>query len=622
MSCFPHFKNEKMVPMQAIILAAGMGKRLGKLTESDTKCMLEVNGIKLIDRAIESIEQAGITKLCIVIGYKGERVRDYLGSKKGSVEITYIVNSDYSKTNNIYSLLLASDFLKSDSTVLLESDLIFEPEVISELVKDSRENIVLVDKFQSWMDGTVISFDKQGIVREFLSKKQQNDIQIQNYYKTVNIYKFSAKFSAETYVPFLNSYCKSVGLNEYYESVLSTIANLQQENLFAKEISPYIWHEIDDVIDHANAETMFAMPDSLYKGYSQRFGGYWRFPKIKDYCYLVNPYFPTKRFKDVLQEEFSTLLSEYPSGLNVIESMAANQFKVDPKKITVGNGASELIGALSESLPKSNVGYFNPGFDEYAVRFAQHNLFATSAFGFTEEEIVKSLIEMSEKCDFVVFVNPDNPTGRFLNPEILIKLLPTFKSNNCNLILDESFVDFSALLKAGTLLKEECLQEFENLIIIKSISKSYGVAGVRLGVLATGNVPLLKVIRQKIPVWNVNSFAEKFLQKISHFEDEYWESCKKLSQTRTDFERDLTDIGVKVWPSSANFLMIQLEEEFDSSNFCNYMIKNNFLIKNLKGKIGMPEGNFYRIAIKSKVDNDLFIGVVQEYKTTLIQGLQ
>jgi choline kinase len=145
--------------MQAIILAAGMGKRLGKLTNSDTKCMLEVNGIKLIDRALEALENAGITRLCIVIGYKGSRVQDYLGFRWGSIDISYVENLDYSKTNNIYSLLLASDFLVSDDTILLESDLIFEKEVIKELIEDPRENVVLVDKFQTWMDGTVISFN-------------------------------------------------------------------------------------------------------------------------------------------------------------------------------------------------------------------------------------------------------------------------------------------------------------------------------------------------------------------------------------------------------------------------------------------------------------------------------
>lgn len=139
--------------MQAMILAAGMGKRLGRLTNSDTKCMLEVNGVKLIDRALKAIQDAGISKICIVIGYKGERVRDYLALKWNSLDIIYVVNEDYTKTNNIYSLLLASEYLKSDDTILLESDLIFEPEVISELVQDPEKTWSLSISFKvGWME--------------------------------------------------------------------------------------------------------------------------------------------------------------------------------------------------------------------------------------------------------------------------------------------------------------------------------------------------------------------------------------------------------------------------------------------------------------------------------------
>ncbi len=602
--------------MQAIILAAGMGKRLGKLTESDTMCMLEVNGIKLIDRALEALEEAGITKLCIVIGYKGSRVQSYLGNRWGSIDISYVENSDYAKTNNIYSLLLASDFLKSDDTILLESDLIFEKEVIKELVEDPRENIVLVDKFQTWMDGTVISFNEEGIVNKFYSKKEQSNLVIEDFYKTVNIYKFSAKFSKYTYAPFLESYCKSVGLNEYYESVLSTIASLNQENLFAREISPRIWHEIDDVLDHATAETMFAKEENLHKAYSRRFGGYWRFPKLKDYCYLVNPYFPTERFNEVLKAEFNTLLSEYPSGLSVIESAAANLFQIDPSLITVGNGASELIIALSECLQISNVGYFNPSFDEYSARFARHKLQSVNTFNLTHEQLLQELINLSKSCDYIVLVNPDNPTGRFVNPNEILGVLGELKLNNCTLILDESFVDFSELFELGTVLRDQIFQQYSNLIVIKSISKSYGVAGIRLGVLATSNKEILEGVRKKLPVWNINSFAEKFLQKITYFQSDYWQSCRKLSDAREDFSRELRNSGVRVWDSASNFLMLEMNNLFDLDGFANYMIGKNFLIKTLTEKPGIPKGNFLRVAVKSEEENREFVQELRKYQST------
>jgi histidinol-phosphate/aromatic aminotransferase/cobyric acid decarboxylase-like protein/choline kinase len=603
--------------MQALILAAGMGKRLGKLTDSDTKCMLEVNGVRLIDSALQAIQSAGITKLGIVIGYKGQRVREHLASKwESSIDITYIVNPDFETTNNIYSLLLASEFLKSDDTILLESDLIFEPEVISKLVNDPRDNVVLVDRFETWMDGTVISFDENGIVKSFISKKNQSQIDVKDYFKTVNIYKFSASFSSKLYVPFLESYCKSIGLNEYYESVLSTIANLQLENLSALEIQPYMWQEIDDVIDHANASTMFSPAGKLHTAYSQRYGGYWRFPKLRDFCYLVNPYFPNKEFEEILKSEFSILLSEYPSGLGVQEVMAGNLFKIDPSYITVGNGASELIHALGACIPTSKIGYFNPSFDEYAVRFAHHELIPIDAFGFSESQLIASLIELSKTCDYVLLVNPDNPTGRFIDPKEILAVLPVLKENNCSLILDESFVDFSPLFELGTMLSNEIISEHSNLIIVKSISKSYGVAGVRLGVLASNDVDLLNRIRSTLPVWNINSFAEKFLQKITYFQNEYWESCRRLARTREEFSSKLSASGTKVWRSAANFLMVELSSEIDVVHFCDFMIKRNILVKSLSGKSGIPGRNFLRISIKSDGENSDFISALQSYQNS------
>jgi len=606
--------KSKRILMQALILAAGMGKRLGKLTDSDTKCMLEINGVRLIDSALQAIESAGIKKICIVIGYKGQRVRDHLAAKwESSLDITYIVNSDFETTNNIYSLLLASEFLKSDDTILLESDLIFEPQVIPNLINDPRDNVVLVDKFEAWMDGTVISFDKNGIVNNFISKKNQSEINVKEYFKTVNIYKFSASFSNEIYVPFLESYCKSVGLNEYYESVLSTIANLQLGSLSALEIHPYLWQEIDDVIDHANATTMFSPSGKLHTAYSQRYGGYWRFPKIRDFCYLVNPYFPNSEFEEVLKSEFSILLSEYPSGLGVQEAMAANLFKVDSNYLTVGNGASELIHALGSCIPTSKIGYFIPSFDEYAVRFAQHELIPIDAFALSESQVIASVIELSKTCDYVLLVNPDNPTGRFINPEELLAVLPVLKENNCSLILDESFVDFSPLLELGTVLIDEVLSQYSNLVIVKSISKSYGVAGARLGVIASSDTELLHRIRATLPVWNINSFAEKFLQKITYFQKEYWESCRRLAQTRGDFSLKLSSSGAKVWSSAANFLMIELPSQVNLVDFCEFMIKKDILVKSLSGKPGIPDGNFLRVSVKSNEENFDFISALQSY---------
>ena len=112
--------------MQAIILAAGMGKRLKSLTKSNTKCMVEVNGVSLIDRMLHQIEKKCLSRIVIVVGYEGQKLIDYIDTLKIQTPIIYINNEIYDKTNNIYSLALAKDWLCKEDSLLFESDLILK----------------------------------------------------------------------------------------------------------------------------------------------------------------------------------------------------------------------------------------------------------------------------------------------------------------------------------------------------------------------------------------------------------------------------------------------------------------------------------------------------------------
>ena len=206
--------------MQAIILAAGMGRRLGELTNDNTKCMLQVNGVRLIHRILDSIYETGIRRVVLVVGYKAENVKTLIGEEYRGMEIIYVENSVYDKTNNIYSLFLAREYLTADDTILLESDLIFEGRILRKIIDNPYPTLALVDKYESWMDGTVVTLDEESNIVEFLSKDKFKYSDIERYYKTVNIYKFSKDFSETHYVPFLEAYCHALGNNEYYEQVL------------------------------------------------------------------------------------------------------------------------------------------------------------------------------------------------------------------------------------------------------------------------------------------------------------------------------------------------------------------------------------------------------------------
>lgn len=155
--------------MQAIILAAGMGKRLGELTKNNTKCMVEVGGVKLIERALRILDKKSLSRIILVVGYQYENLTTFVNSLQLATPIEYIVNDVYNRTNNIFSLSLAKEQMMQEDTLLLESDLIFEERLIDLLIEDKRDTLALVDKFESWMDGTCIVVDENDNITDFYS---------------------------------------------------------------------------------------------------------------------------------------------------------------------------------------------------------------------------------------------------------------------------------------------------------------------------------------------------------------------------------------------------------------------------------------------------------------------
>ena len=281
--------------MQAVILAAGMGKRLKDLTRNNAKCMVQVNGISLIERALRILDRKGLSKIVIVIGFEGEKLSDFVTGLSIHTPIEFVENPVFDRTNNIYSLLLAKHYLMKEDTLLLESDILFEEEVIDLLLCDTRQTLALVDTFASWMNGACMELDADDTIREFIPGKYLRFEEKKEYYKTVNIYKFSRNFSAKIYIPFLEAYIKAVGVNEYYESVIKLIAMLEDSEIKAKRLTGQIWYEIDDAQDLDIASILFADTNvEKYNMLVSRYGGYWRYPALMDFCYLVNPYLPNK----------------------------------------------------------------------------------------------------------------------------------------------------------------------------------------------------------------------------------------------------------------------------------------------------------------------------------------
>lgn len=599
--------------MQGLMLAAGMGKRLGKYTKNNTKCMVKVGDKTLIERACEALKKAGINKLIMVVGYERENLKEFMRENIKDMEIVFIDNPDYAISNNIYSLYLAKDYLVHEDTVLLESDLIYDYDLLKDVVDNDDKNVVAVAKYEQWMDGTVATLDDDNYIEDFIEKKDFKFDSIDDYYKTVNIYKLSKEFSEKVYVPFLEAYIKAYGLNEYYELVLKAIAHLSRSNLKACDVSKYNWYEIDDGQDLDIASCLFTTGQEKLENFQKRYGGYWRFNKVLDYCYLVNPYFPNEKLYDQILSFSKNLISQYPSGSKTLSICANRLFGVDEDNIIVGNGAAELINILGHIM-SGKVTITLPAFNEYVRCFENNCEFNVihskeDDYNFNVEKLRSSI----DDSDIITIINPDNPSGSFIKYDELIDIIEECNNKNKKIIVDESFIDFADSSIKYTLLDDEILNKYPNLIVIKSISKSYGVPGVRLGVLATSDAEIKDEVKKNMAIWNINSFGEYFLQIANLYKKEYNEACEKISLERQRFINELRQIGgLKVYDSQANYLLLQLKN-LNSTDLAVKLLENNIFVKDLRTKKDFLNEDYIRLAIRNQKDNDNLVKVLKKY---------
>lgn len=591
--------------MQAIILAAGMGKRLKELTQDRTKCMVQVNGVALIDRMLHQIESRHLSRIVIVVGYEGEKLMKYIDTLGIRTPIVYVQNPIYDKTNNIYSLALAKDYLCQDDTLLFESDLIFEDAVIDQLLDDPRETLALVDKYESWMDGTCVKLGPDDSIASFVPSKNFRFEEAHEYYKTVNIYKFGRHFSRTHYVPFLEAYSKALGNNEYYEQVLRVIAMLDDPEIRAKRLNGQLWYEIDDIQDLDIASSMFAQDPDLRVSLMQgRYGGYWRYPQLLDFCYLVNPYFPPQRLIDEIQANFTSLLTQYPSGMRVNALLAARNFAVHQQNILVGNGAAELIKALMARL-EGVTGFIRPTFEEYPNRYQDRpNVCFTPAgpdFRYTADDLMAFF--GPQDIDNLVLINPDNPTGNYIPAPDVLRLADWAQEKGIRLILDESFADFADEAD-NTFIRQDLLDRYRRLYVVKSISKSYGVPGLRLGVLASGDQDLIAALKKDVAIWNINSFAEFYMQIEEKYKKDYARSLELIRAERARFRRELEKLpNLRVIPSQANYLMVELLGGLSARAITRDLLVNRcILVKDLSPKLGGQQ--YLHLAVRDTRDND------------------
>ena len=242
---------------KAVILVAGMGTRLSPLTNTQPKCLTEVNGKTILLNALEKLEQSGIKETILAIGYLGEKVKEAIGERFGNMKINYVENNIYDKTNNSYSLWLAIKDL-NEGLLILEGDVFFEGKLIESLMAEKQEDVTTVEPYNSQLDGTFVSVGDDALVNSWTHKKDRPEgFTLWDKYKTINVHKFSKSFLENQILPTLKAHVEETGGIEPIEFIFKEIIS-KGGKINAYNANMIKWFEIDDLNDLKIAENIFS----------------------------------------------------------------------------------------------------------------------------------------------------------------------------------------------------------------------------------------------------------------------------------------------------------------------------------------------------------------------------
>jgi histidinol-phosphate/aromatic aminotransferase/cobyric acid decarboxylase-like protein len=355
-----------------------------------------------------------------------------------------------------------------------------------------------------------------------------------------------------------------------------------------------------------------AAREEQYKELATAHGGYWRYGFV-DHAYLYNLHFPPERFYELLKSQIKELVLNYPVAQGQLARWVGGLIDQPAERIVVGNGAAELIKIVSGHVAKKLIVPV-PSFNEYANAAPAGQVVEfrldTPSFELDVDKFAAEALRC--KADVAIVVSPNNPTSLLVPKADLIRLVTKLAEHNCMLIVDESFIDFANNRDQETLERDIAL--YPNLSIFKSMSKAYGICGLRIGYMLTANMEFAEQVRSGIHIWNLNGFAETFLKMAPEYQEEFEISCAQVRQERDEFYDGLCSIdGMIVYKPEANYIFCRLPEhsptgpEVAHSLFVNH----NIYIKHCEGK-SMPESDRYvRIASRMPAENTAIISALK-----------
>lgn len=589
--------------MQVLILTAGLGRRMQPLTTSRHKTLLEISPDNtILARILDSLNTAGLTDVVVVTGYRQEEVVDFLTQNYPHVNFTFVHNERYDETNNIHSVALAFESVDfSSGVILIESDLIYEDSLITNLLADVRPNVALLDNYRPGMDGTVVRMDNAGLINDVIpGARQGDDFDFRETYKTLNIYKFSPEFCETTFAPLVKFYSQYINDNCYYELILGMLIAMGHADVHGSIVESGTWAEVDDPVDLSNARFM-ADKAGRRALLDKAWGGYWGLD-VLDFAFIRNMYYPTPQVITEIRMQLPELLSNYGSSQRILDQKLAWYLQQDPARIVALNGASQFFPWAAQHFAGRSAFLAQPTFGEWERVFPE----ATRI----PDEGELTIPSDCPSGSVVVLVNPNNPTGSIAPTAAIIEAIEA--QPEVTFLVDESFIHFS---DQPSLLEYLGTTGRTNVVVLQSLSKSLGVPGLRIGFAYSADPLVVESLRDSLPIWNMNAPAEKFIELLLKNRGTVEQSFQRTVTDRADLTRALAELPFvdKVWSSGADFVLVDLAMEAKEAEALadELLATEGIYVKDVSSKFADGQGR-WRLAVRTPDDHQKLVQAMRK----------
>jgi histidinol-phosphate/aromatic aminotransferase/cobyric acid decarboxylase-like protein len=402
-------------------------------------------------------------------------------------------------------------------------------------------------------------------------------------------------------------------VQDYYESIFRDfVADGSVADLAAVDVSASRWYEVDDHRDLDAAEFMFLDRDGQFDRIQQLHGSYWRYGFV-DHSYLYNLHFPPPAMLDGFRDDLREIVTNYPVGQGELARLMGDWTGVSPDQLVVANGAAELIKILGNGF-MGNLTIPTPSFNEYEEVIPADQLnrmpLDPATFELDVEAFASSAIAHASEA--AVIVSPNNPTACSVPRDDLLAVARRLEPHGCRLIVDESFIEFSREGRAGSV--ESMVDAQPNLAVLKSLSKVFGVAGLRLGYLLSADRDFVQALRDRLPIWNVNGLGEAFLRSVGRYRSDFVQSCDLTREACLElYDRLLGLPGIDPIQPDANFILCKLSgpgvtgPEFTRRLY----VEHNILVKDCAAKSMSDADRYLRIASRTSAENDRLVQALE-----------